>query len=98
MGHWLYNCGLRAFSMKESSMRLVIASSLAAAIFVLSAPLLHAQDQSEASRSVQGGGITVPGWAGKIDASEERSGQALHDAKLAQEGNVLHITTGPAVT
>jgi len=79
-------------------MRLVIASSLAAAIFALSAPLLRAQDQSEASRSVQGGGITVPGWAGKIDANEERSGQALRDAKLAQEGNGLHITTGPAVT
>ena len=84
--------------MKEPSMRLVIASSLAPAIFVLIAPLLHAQDQSEASRSVQGGGITVPGWAGKIDANEERAGQALQNAKFAQEGNVLYITTGPAVT
>jgi hypothetical protein len=84
--------------MKESSLYPIIASSLAAALFVLSAPLLHTQDQSEASRSVQGGGITVPGWTGKIDANEERSGQALHDAKLTQEGNGLHITTGPAVT
>ena len=84
--------------MKEPRMRLVIASSLAAAIFALSAPLLHAQDQSEASRSVQGGGITVPGWAGKIDANEERAGQELQNARFVQEGNVLHITTGPAVT
>lgn len=79
-------------------MRLHNNYSLAAAIFVLSAAVLHAQDQSEASRTVQGGGITVPGWTGKIDASEERSGQALQNAKFAQEGNALHITTGPAVT
>jgi len=84
--------------MKGHIMRVVNSSSFAAAIFVLVAPMLHAQDQPEASRVVQGGGITVPGWAGKIDANEERAGQALQNAKFAQEGNVLHITTGPAVT
>jgi hypothetical protein len=77
-------------------MRLVSSSSVAAALFVLIVPVLPAQD--EASRSVQGGGITVPGWTGKIDLSEERAGQALQNAKFAQEGNALHITTGPAVT
>ena len=61
----------------------------------LLAPVLHAQ---EVSRAVQGGGITAPGWTGKIDASEERSGQVLQNAKFVQEGNLLHITTGPAVT
>jgi hypothetical protein len=84
--------------MKSHIMRVVDGSSLAAAIFVLIAPVLHAQDQTEASRTIQGGGITAPGWAGKIDANEERAGQALQNAKFAQEGNVLHITTGPAVT
>ena len=79
-------------------MRLVNGSPLAAAIFVLISLVLHAQDQTETSRSVKGGGITVPGWTGKIDANEERAGQALQNAKLAQEGNALHITTGPAVT
>jgi hypothetical protein len=57
--------------------------------------MLHAQ---EVSRAVQGGGISVPGWTGKIDASEERFGQVLQNAKLAQEGGALHVTTGPAVT
>ncbi len=38
------------------------------------------------------------GLAGKIDANEERAGQAIQNAKFAQEGNVLYITTGPAVT
>jgi hypothetical protein len=77
-------------------MRLFTAFSLAAACFVLIAPGLQAQD--EVSRSVQGGGISVPGWTGKIDASEERYGQVLQNAKFAQDGNALHITTGPAVT
>lgn len=73
-----------------------VASSLAAATFVFLGPVLHAQ--SDASRTVQGGGISVPGWTGKIDANEERAGQALQNAKFAQDGGVLKITTGPAVT
>jgi hypothetical protein len=52
----------------------------------------------ETSRAVAGGGISVPGWAGKIDANEEKAGQALNNAKLAQEGGALQVTTGPAVT
>jgi hypothetical protein len=79
-------------------MRLVNGSSLAALCVLVAPVLLPAQDQSETSRTVQGGGITVPGWTGKIDANEERAGQALQNAKFSQEGNVLHITTGPAVT
>src|SRR5690242_5154638 len=51
----------------------------------------------EVSRSVAGGGISVPGWQGKIDAQEERRGRSLTDARLAQEGDALHVTTGPAV-
>jgi hypothetical protein len=68
---------------------------------VIIAPMLKAQD---ASRTVQGGGISVPGWTGKIDANEERFGQALNNAKLASEGDgapgasgKMHITTGPAL-
>jgi hypothetical protein len=53
--------------------------------------------QTETSRTVSGGGISVPGWTGKIDASEERAGQTLNGAKLSEEGGVLHVTTGPAV-
>jgi hypothetical protein len=52
----------------------------------------------EVSRGVVAGGISVPGWAGKIDAREVEAGQVLDNSKLAQEGNVLHVTTGPAVT
>jgi len=54
--------------------------------------------ESETSRKVAGGGISVPGWTGKIDASEEKAGQTLDNAKLAPEGKALHVVTGPAVT
>src|ERR1043165_9093325 len=52
----------------------------------------------ESSRGVAGGGISVPGWTGKIDAKEETAGLTLNSAKLEKEGNGLHVTTGPAVT
>ncbi len=80
-------------------MRLVLAPALAAAIFILNPAAIAAQDQQEgASRVVKGGGISVPGWTGKIDANEEKAGKTLDDAKLSKDGNALHVTTGPAVT
>ena len=54
--------------------------------------------QGDGARIVAGGGITVPGWTGKIDANEEKAGQVLNNAKLAQADGVLQVTTGPAVT
>ncbi|MDQ3212469.1 MAG: hypothetical protein M3Q85_07330 [Acidobacteriota bacterium] len=52
----------------------------------------------ETARAVAGGGISVPGWTGKIDANEEKAGQALNNAKFAKDGNGFRVTTGPAVT
>ena len=54
--------------------------------------------KEETARSVAGGGISVAGWQGKIDASAEKQGQTINDAKLAPEGAGMHVTTGPAVT
>lgn len=54
----------------------------------------NAQEQA---RAVAGGGISVPGWAGKIDAGEAAQGAKLEDAKLVMDGEALHVTTGPAV-
>jgi hypothetical protein len=71
-------------------------SMIATAFLLLIPGLSYAQD--ETSRSIAGGGISVPGWTGKIDSKEERTGQTLNDAKLAQEGNALRVITGPAVT
>ncbi len=65
------------------------------ALAVLALPAVaHGQ---ETSRAVSGGGISVPGWAGKVDASEEKAGRTVNDAKLTKEGNGMHVVTGPAI-
>ncbi|HEU4748637.1 MAG TPA: hypothetical protein VFS56_09065, partial [Gemmatimonadaceae bacterium] len=51
----------------------------------------------ESARAVSGGGISVSGWTGRIDANEARQGQVLSNAKLASDRGALHVTTGPAV-
>ena len=71
-------------------------STITTAVLLLIPSLTYAQD--ETSRSVAGGGISVPGWAGKIDASEQRQGKTINDAKFALDGNAFHVVTGPAVT
>jgi hypothetical protein len=78
-------------------MRRVFHSMLAVAAILLGALASVAQAQ-DAARAVAGGGISVPGWQGKIDAQEERGGQTLNNAKLVKEGDALHVVTGPAVT
>jgi len=72
----------------------VSALPVAAALLVFGVTDARAQD---AARAVAGGGISVPGWMGRIDASEAGRGQTLENAKLAAEGEGLHVTTGPAV-
>jgi hypothetical protein len=62
------------------------------------AVVAHAQNSMETNRSVAGGGITVPGWKGTVDANAEKQGQTVDNAKLAPEGKSLHVTTGPAIT
>jgi hypothetical protein len=52
----------------------------------------------EASRGVEGGGVSVPGWTGQIDAKETAAGLTLKSAKFGKEGDAFHIITGPAVT
>jgi hypothetical protein len=77
-------------------MRLVHGSALAATLALLvAAPGAEGQDTA---RKVEGGGISVPGWAGKIDPSEEKAGQVLENAKLSGDAKSLSVTTGPAVT
>ncbi len=57
-----------------------------------------AATQQEAVRAVSGGGISAPGWQGAVDARAASRGQTIKDTKLAQEGDALHVTTGPAAT
>jgi hypothetical protein len=74
----------------------VYVSTLALTFGMLITPALNAQD--DASRAVAGGGISVPQWTGKIDASEVSAGRNLNDAKLTKAGDTFHVITGPAVT
>jgi len=67
-----------------------------AALLVL-VPSIYAQEEG-ASRSVAGGGISVAGWTGKIDPTEQKQGKTINDAKFAKEGAAFHVITGPAVT
>src|SRR5438105_12889471 len=75
----------------------VLALALLAILFV-STTHFSQGPQTETSRGVAGGGVSAPGWTGKIDAREEAAGMTLNSAKFAKEGDAFHIITGPAVT
>lgn len=70
------------------------AIAVAALMFAWGAGCVRAQDTN---RAVEGGGISVPGWTGRIDPKEISAGEKLSNARLAKEGDALHVTTGPAV-
>ena len=53
---------------------------------------------ADGSRAVSNGGIKVRGWTGMVDSIEEKAGMSINDAELAQDGDGLRSTTGPAVT
>jgi hypothetical protein len=77
-------------------MRHVHGSALGVALLMLGLGTTgaHAQD---ANRPVAGGGISVPGWVGRIDPKEAAAGEKLDNAKLAKDGDALHVMTGPAL-
>jgi len=77
-------------------MRLGLIAISATVVAIVASALLSAQFDPD--RVIPGGGILVQGWTGKIDASSVRQGRMINDAKFAQEGNALHVTTGPAAT
>ena len=64
---------------------------------ILLLPGMNTARAQDANRAVEGGGISVPGWVGRIDPKEMTAGEKLGNAKLAKEGDTLHVMTGPAV-
>lgn len=76
-------------------MRRVFGSLLVAAVVVIPS-ISSAQD--ETSRAVAGGGVSVAGWTGRVDANEAARGGKLTDAKLTGSMKELSVTTGPATT
>lgn len=78
-------------------MRVVQVWTIAVAVGVLGATVSGARAQ-DSDRVIPGGGMHAQGWTGEIDSSSARQGRTLNDAKLEQEGNTLHVTTGPAAS
>jgi len=76
-------------------MRLVHASALAAAAALLVPAALGAQNP-DADRSVAGGGISVEGWMGRVDARPAGQGMTVSDSKFMKMGDVFHAVIGPA--
>jgi hypothetical protein len=71
------------------------ALALAGALFVAH---VHAAPQAmqDTSRKVPGGGITAPGWQGKVDAGEAAKGAKVEDSKVVLAGSELKLNNGPA--
>lgn len=69
-----------------------------AAAVVLAPTAGFTQGMTETSNKVAGGGVSVAGWTGVVDAREATAGLTLNDARLATEGRGLKVTTGPATT
>lgn len=74
------------------STRSIVAAAIAA--LALSVPAA-AQD---ADRSVKGGGITVKGWQGKVDAAAAKQGKTINDSKFEEKAGAFHISAGSPST
>lgn len=79
-------------------MRRAITGVLAATAILALPRTVTAQGMGETSRKIENGGVSAPGWQGKIDPQEARRGSTLNDARFAKEGDSYHVTTGPATT
>jgi hypothetical protein len=81
-------------------MRLTSASALAIVVTLFTAPSARTQTpaQADGAAAVKDGGIFAPGWVGKVDANEEKSGKAVKDSRLSAKGKDLEVRTGPAIT
>jgi hypothetical protein len=79
-------------------MRVCRAMLMAAGVTLVAASTAAAQAQQDADRKVAGGGVTVEGWTGAVDAKAAAQGLTLKDSKFEKQGDALHLTIGPATT
>jgi len=54
--------------------------------------------QEDKDRVVAGGGISGPGWTGKVDAAGATKGRTINDSKFGQSGGELQLVVGPAAS
>lgn len=65
------------------------------ALVMLSAATLSAQ-KSDPDKLIANGGVTVPGWAGRLDPRAASQGRKITEAKFYPMGHGIHVTSGPA--
>ena len=70
-------------------------SITSAALLMLSAATLSAQ-KSDPDKLIANGGVTVPGWTGRLDPRPESQGRKITEAKFYPMGKGIHATAGPA--
>ena len=74
-------------------------TTLAFALVAIASPLMAQATQqakdNDPTKKVAGG-ISVPGWKGRVDPKDESRGMKIDDTKFAAMGKDLHITAGPA--
>ncbi len=67
--------------------------TMAAGVLMIAPLLVQAQD---ADRSVTGGGISVPGWKGRVDERPAKAGKTVKDSKFDMVGGNMVLKVGPA--
>jgi hypothetical protein len=75
-----------------------VKGSLVAVGFAALAIVAVGAQQQDADRKVAGGGITVKGWQGKVDAAAAKEGKTINDSKFEDKNGAFHISAGSAST
>ena len=55
-----------------------------------------AAQESDPTKVVAGGGVTLAGWKGRIDPQAAKQGKTINDVKMVGMGSGFHVTAGPA--
>ena len=61
----------------------------------LAAGSLGAQ-ANDPTKVVTGGGISLPGWKGRVDPQAAKAGRNIGEVKVVTMGSGFHVTAGPA--
>lgn len=69
--------------------------TITAASLALAAGTLQAQG-ADPDKLVANGGVSVPGWTGRIDPQAAKNGRKITDDKVVAMGPGFHVTSGPA--
>ena len=72
---------------------LAFASTVACAQGEKKQPAQHNPDPDKVTAT---GGVTVPGWSGRIDPQSEKQGRKISEVRFAAVGTGIEVTSGPA--